>query len=106
VDASWLRAELTQVLREELALHTGAPDAEPRPRPPSEPPARSLAALQEGHQVVDRAISARRWTAEDAAALRRVLADMTALQRTEVTRRLLTTLNSNTLEVQTQGPPF
>ncbi|MFY0572753.1 hypothetical protein ACN28E_54230 [Archangium lansingense] len=106
VDAQWLRTELAQVLREELALHAGAPDAAPRPPPSSEPPARSLTAHQDGLQVVDRAISARRWTTEDAAALRRVLPDMTASQRTEVIRHLLTTLNSNTLEVQTQGPPF
>ncbi|KFA90646.1 hypothetical protein [Archangium violaceum] len=108
VDAQWPRAELVQVLRDELARahHTEAPDTAPRPPPPSEPPARSLAAHQEGHQMVDRAISARRWTTEDAAALRWVLADMTAPQRAEVIRRLLATLNSNTLDVQTQGPPF
>ncbi|WP_375772844.1 hypothetical protein NR798_18800 [Archangium gephyra] len=106
VDAQWLRTELARVLREELAPHTGAPDAAPRAPPASEPPAQSLAAHQEGLQVVERALSARRWTPEDAAALRQELPHMTASQRAEVIRRLLTALNTQTIDVQTRGPPY
>ncbi|WP_075011472.1 hypothetical protein [Stigmatella aurantiaca] len=52
------------------------------------------------------ATRARRWSDEDALSLRRTLVDMTPAQRQEVIRRLITTFNSNTLDVQTRGASF
>jgi hypothetical protein len=105
VDTTWLRAELARAVREELALHR--PDASvPEQQPPPEPPPQSGPALQQAHRVIDEALRARRWTEEDARAFRRSLADLTDAQRDEVLRRFSATLNSNTLDVQTQGLPF
>ncbi|MFY2558929.1 hypothetical protein ACN469_14970 [Corallococcus terminator] len=107
VDAVWLRAELAQILREELGNRapSGPEDAQKQP-PVAEATPQNLAAFQEGTQVIDNAIAARRWTEEDATALRGALGAMTPAQRDEVIRRLVVTLNTNTLEVRTRGSPF
>ncbi len=105
VDAAALKAELVKVLREELGTRAQGEPA-PEPRPPPAPPLQAVAAHQQGLRVLDEATRARRWTEEDARSLRRAMVDMTDTQRAEVVRRLVTTLNSNTLDVQTRGMPF
>ncbi|MCP3063202.1 hypothetical protein LXT21_30940 [Myxococcus sp. K38C18041901] len=102
LDSAWLRAEITEAVREALE-EKPAPPVE---APPPETSAQALAALQEGHKVIDNAIASRRWTDEDVSALRRALRTMTAPQQDEVVRRLVIALNSNTLEVRTHGAPF
>ncbi|AKF84590.1 hypothetical protein SAMN05443572_10172 [Myxococcus fulvus] len=104
LDTAWLRSEIAQAVREALEDST-PPEAAPK-TPPPEPSPQALAALQEGHRVIDNAVAARRWTDEDARALRSTLSTMTASQQDEVLRRLVTTLNTNTLEVRTHGAPF
>lgn len=107
VDAAWLRAELAQVLREELGNRAlqEPEDSKKRPSPPEATP-QNLAAFQEGSKVIDNAIAARRWTEEDATLLRKALGTMTPAQQDEVIQRLVITLNTNTLEVRTIGAPF
>lgn len=107
VDAAWLRAELAQILREELGNRAEDERADARKKPPApEPTPQNLAAFQEGSKVIDNAIAARRWTEADAAALRGALGTMTPAQQDEVIQRLMVTLNTNTLEVRTLGAPF
>ncbi|ADO69823.1 hypothetical protein [Stigmatella aurantiaca] len=105
VDAAALKAELAKVLREELGTQAqGEPVLEPQPPPALSPQA--VAAHQQAQRILEEATRTRRWSDEDARSLRRALVDMTDAQREEVVRRLITTLNSNTLDVQTQGMPF
>ncbi|NVJ27048.1 MULTISPECIES: hypothetical protein [Myxococcus] len=107
VDAAWLRAELAQVLREELGNRAPTEPEDAQKKPPApEPTPQNLAAFQEGTRVIDKAIAARRWTEEDASSLRKELGAMTPAQRDEVIQRLVVTLNTNTLEVRTMGAPF
>ncbi|AKF84589.1 hypothetical protein MFUL124B02_01250 [Myxococcus fulvus 124B02] len=70
------------------------------------PPAENLAAAREGQRLVEAELRVKRWTSEDAQAFRTALVDMTPDQRTEALRRLLTTINSQALSVQTGGAPF
>jgi hypothetical protein len=105
-DLARLRSELTQVLREELAQRASPPEATPPPIARAEPSPRNLEAHQQGHQLIDAATRARRWTDEDAQAFRLVLGDMTEAQREDVLRRLVTTINGRTLDIQTRGAPF
>lgn len=105
-DLARLRSELTQVIREELAQRAAPPEATSSPVVRAEPSSRNIDAHQKGHQLIDAATRARRWTDEDAQALRLALGDMTETQREEIVRRLITTLNGGTLAVQTRGPPL
>ncbi|MCP3063204.1 hypothetical protein LXT21_30950 [Myxococcus sp. K38C18041901] len=89
---------------------SGAPVAATPSTPPaaapSEPSAENLAAAQEGQRLIDAALRVKRWTSQDAQAFRVALVDMTPDQRTEALRQLLTTINSQALQVQTGGMPF
>ncbi|MCE9668700.1 hypothetical protein LY474_12825 [Myxococcus stipitatus] len=107
VDTTRLSAELAQVLREELARASVTARPAPTPAPaPAEPTPQATRAHQQARQLLDDAVRARRWTTEDALAFRRALVDMTPTQRDEVIRRLVTSINSQSLDVQTQGAPF
>ncbi|NVJ21307.1 hypothetical protein HUW62_08765 [Myxococcus sp. AM011] len=85
------------------ASSTPAPSA---PSMGTEPSPRSLAAVQEGQQLIDAALQVRRWTKEDGQAFRAALVDMTPDQRGEAMRRFFTTINSQALDVRTGGAPF
>ncbi|GHG61866.1 hypothetical protein [Comamonas sp. JC664] len=102
-----LKTELVQAVRDELALRSdeAAFDAETR-APAPEPSAQSLVALQEGHQLIDHAVRALRWTNEDRQTLRRAMVQMTHDQQVEVLRRLSTSLSGKEVDLQTQGAPF
>ena len=106
-DLERLRSEVARAVREQLDLRpeARASDVDSRASPP-EPTAQNLAALQEGHQLIDHVAQTLRWTPEDRQTLRRVLNDMTFEQREEVMRRLVTTLNGKKLDLRTQGTPF
>ncbi|MCP3065127.1 hypothetical protein LXT21_40780 [Myxococcus sp. K38C18041901] len=105
VDTTRLGVELAQVLREELARSLAAPRPVSAPAL-AEPLPQSSGAHQQARHLLDDAVRARRWTTEDALAFRRALVDMTPTQRDEVIRRLVTSINSQALDIQTQGPPF
>jgi len=107
VDTSRLSAELAQVLRDELARAPLTARPAPTPAPaPVEPTPQATRAHQQARQLLDDAARARRWTTEDALAFRRALVDMTPAQRDEAIRWLVTAINSQSLDVQTQGSPF
>ncbi|WP_144429515.1 hypothetical protein [Myxococcus hansupus] len=102
-----MKAELIQVVREELTARGEARVVDDGARVPApEPSAQSLVAQQESYQVIDAAARARRWTNEDRDALRRAFVEMAPNQRIEVMRRFSTSLNGKKIDLQTQGAPF
>ncbi|WNG37890.1 hypothetical protein F0U60_32480 [Archangium minus] len=104
IDATWLQAELSRILHEELGSRR---EEEKQARTPApEPSTESLMALQEGHRLVDEASSARRWREEDAHAMRRVLRGLNSAQRDELMRRFAVLVNAGGIDVQVRGPPF
>ncbi|WP_157757479.1 hypothetical protein [Corallococcus macrosporus] len=105
VDVALLRAELALALREALSLsHTSARTDSAEAS--EEAPLQSLSAVEETHRLLDAALRARRWTVGDAQAFRESLGIMPPDQRNEAIRRLITTINSQELEVQTGAAPF
>jgi hypothetical protein len=82
------------------------------PAPPEEPPAapapspERVAAAAEAADLVDRAVSAGRWTDADARGLRARLPLLTAEAREEALSRFFGALNSGRLRVETEGRPL
>ncbi|NVI98488.1 hypothetical protein HV824_10170 [Myxococcus sp. AM009] len=105
VDVALLRAELALALREALPPSHASARADAAEAPEEASP-QSLSAVQEIHRLIDAAIRARRWTVEDAQAFRESLGIMPPAHRNDAIRRLITTINSQALEVQTEGAPF
>ncbi len=102
LDAAWLRAELSRILKEEL----GSKRAEARQEPAPEPSPESMVSLQEGHRLIDEASRARRWREEDARELRRMMGGLSGAQREELMRRFAVFVNAGGVDVQVSGPPF
>ena len=108
VDTPALRAEIAKVVREELQLQRGsgpqvapaAPPKEPEPTPENDE------AKDRATRMVEKAVSTRHWTRDDAMAYRDLLARMTDAQRKEMSQRLIVTLNGGGISVETMGPPF
>lgn len=101
-----LRAELVRLREELTALQASLQPEAPTARPESPPPPASIASGQEGHGLIDLALSRGRWDEADAERLRLLLAEMTDAQRMEVMLRLNRAANEGRLRLETRGPPF
>ncbi|RKG60910.1 hypothetical protein D7X30_08365 [Corallococcus sp. AB011P] len=92
------------------ALQAQAPHAPPREDPaPQEPPApdtRNAEAWARGNEVVERALSARRWGDAQARELAASVPSLTQQQQLNLLRRLSVAINEGQLKVETLGPPF
>lgn len=92
------------------ALQAQAPNAAPQQAPvPQEPPApdtRNAEAWARGNEVVERALSARRWGDAQARELAASMPRLTQQQQLDLYRRLSMAINEGQLKVETQGPPF
>ncbi|MBN8229482.1 hypothetical protein JYK02_18385 [Corallococcus macrosporus] len=78
-------------------------------RPPQEPPvpeAQNAAAWAHTTDVVDRALSARRWGEAQARELSASAPSLTMQQREDLLRRLIMAINQGQLKVETRGPLF
>ena len=102
-----LRAELASLQRAPVPPSTAtvvAPPPAPRPDPAPRPP--SARALADGHSLIDEALGRRRWSTDDAAALRRLLPALDPDARTELFAQLFPAINDGRLELATGGAPF
>jgi hypothetical protein len=65
-----------------------------------------LEAQADGERLVDEALSAGRWTDEEARTFREVSSRMNGEHIADLVARLSTALDRNELDVSTSGPPF
>jgi hypothetical protein len=114
VDMTALRRAIAEECR---PAATSSPAAAPTPAAPptatatatatAEPTADQDAADAEARDLVERAVAAGHWSANEATALRRLLAHVTRDQRDEVLHTLLPEINSGRVRVDTGlVPPF
>jgi hypothetical protein len=106
-------AELRRLVREELDRSASGPwtatppgSARPAPATPEPPTPEQQASLREATAVVDRAVAARRWTADD----RRAWWDLThrrpSLELFELQRKLMVAMNRGEIAPERGVPPF
>ncbi|NOK17576.1 hypothetical protein [Corallococcus carmarthensis] len=89
------------------ALQAQAANVAPREdTAPREPHARNASAWSRGNEVVDRALSARRWGDEQARELSASMPSLTQQQQVDLLRRLSVAINEGQLKVETHGPLF
>ncbi len=108
-DSASLRAELARLVREELHPEQQAPSAEPPPHKPraEAPTPEQLPLIQDTQRLMDSALGARRWTAQDAESFRRLLPGLPDAQRQAFLQQLVVAINEGRLQVETRGgPPF
>ncbi len=100
--------ELRALLREELVRHDAVARAAARvDSPESAPPSpASLAHAQRAQSLVEVAAARRRWTDDDARALRAELGTLSQDQRADLLRRFATAANEGGMKIETVGPPF
>ncbi|NOK31878.1 hypothetical protein HMI49_01510 [Corallococcus exercitus] len=79
---------------------------DPAPREPPVPNARNAEAWARGNEVVDRALSARRWGEAQARELAASVPSLTPQQQVDLLRRLSVAINEGQLKVETRGPLF
>ncbi|MGE6756854.1 hypothetical protein ACQKGO_02480 [Corallococcus interemptor] len=105
-----LDARIEQAVTRALQAHAPAsktaPGDEPAPQEPPIPDARNAAAWARGNEVVDRALSARRWGEAQARELSASSSSLTVQQRENLMRRLIVAINQGQLKVETRGPLF
>ncbi|RKG83186.1 hypothetical protein D7W79_00660 [Corallococcus exercitus] len=75
-------------------------------REPAVPDARNAAAWARGNEMVDRALSARRWGDAQARELAASVPSLTPQQQVDLLRRLSVAINEGQLKVETRGPLF
>lgn len=109
LDPETLRAELRQILREELSASMAQPEptktAEPVPPSVQLSPA-NLAALERGQRLLEDALRARRWGDAQVEELHRLLPEMTSSQQLMLTQRLAASINRGELTVDATDFPF
>ncbi|MFY0527048.1 hypothetical protein ACN28I_29210 [Archangium gephyra] len=107
-DSASLRAELARLVREELHPEPRAPSAEPPPElPRAETPApEQLPLIQDTQRLVDSALSARRWTDQDAEAFRRLAPHLPDAQRRALMQQVVVAINEGRIQMETRGLPF
>ncbi|HEX8822993.1 MAG TPA: hypothetical protein VF794_23900 [Archangium sp.] len=107
LDTQALRAELARLIKEELRAATAAVPATPEPAAPPPPPSPvQLEARRQVDRLIDAALTSRKWGPTQAEEFRQLLTQLTGPQSQEAIDRLLRTLNSGQIDVQTGGAPF
>ncbi len=107
-DSEAIRSELARLVQEALRTEAKAPSAEPEPdKPrPEEPDPTRLAMSQDAQHLVDKALSARRWTEHDAQSFRMLAPNLPESHRQALMRQLAMAVNEGRLQLDTRGPPF
>lgn len=101
-----LRTEVVRLREELTALHAELRPEAPAARPEPPPSPASISSGQEGHGLIDVALSRGRWDETDAERLRLLLPEMADAQRMEVMLRLNRAANEGRLRLETRGPLF
>ena len=105
-----LRADLRNILREELAqagrLGPVTSDAGSKPSEPEPPSPDALDAELRAHGLIDAALARRTWTKEDAFAMRSLLGQVTAAQREDLLVKLIPAMNDGRVKNLVPGAPF
>ncbi|HXU72102.1 MAG TPA: hypothetical protein VN947_22370 [Polyangia bacterium] len=103
-----VRAELANLPRGVLAAATATAASGPVPAPTAAPPPRPEAtrALGDGHRLLDDALARRRWSSDDRASFRALMAQVDGDGRAELLGELVPAINDGRLEVATGGTPF
>jgi hypothetical protein len=106
-DASVLRQEIAQILRDELReLRGAAGDGGDSLRAEILNAPENIEAYAQAREVVQVALSAGRWTDEDVHLLRQTFASLTDEQQQEMLQTLIPAMNRGEVAVETSGPPF
>ncbi|GMU00559.1 hypothetical protein KH5H1_46790 [Corallococcus caeni] len=103
-----LDVRVEQAVTRALQAHasSAAPRDTPAPREPPAPNARNAEAWARGNEVVDRALSDRRWGEAQARELAASVPLLTQQQQLDLLRRLSVAINEGQLKVETRGPLF
>jgi hypothetical protein len=113
VNDSALRQDIARVLRDELRSVLASANAEVEHARREEAARQEMLNSPENREayhgaldLVQFALATKRWTEDDAQALRAALTHLTQEQAAEVFERLIPAINRGELAVDTDGPPF
>ncbi|WP_375756287.1 hypothetical protein [Corallococcus exercitus] len=104
-----LEQAVTRALQAQAQAQASGPGPQDDDRPSQEPPvpeAQNAAAWARGNEVVDRALSGRKWGEAQARELSASVPSLTMQQREDLLRRLIMAINQGQLKVDTRGPLF
>ena len=107
VHLAQLEATVEKSLQRRLGGEATTTSAEPSVPPlPDQPTANNLQAFERGELLLSGAVGTKRWTDDQVAPFRDLLAQVTGEQASELMRRFSVAVNSGQLAVQTAGAPF
>jgi hypothetical protein len=106
LDPLALRRELREAVRDELKAARAETAAAEPPAPRHQPTVENEAAHERASERIADALPAHRWTAEDAAAIGKLIPTMTSEERDQVLDQLLGAINRRELQWEGHGRPF
>lgn len=88
------------------AEDTGAPASAQHPTEAAISDSKSALAIARSRRMIEEALRAHRWTAEDSSSLRRLIAELNVQQQLAVVTSVARAINAGQLEWNGRGPPF